>query len=173
MAEQRPAWEQLEGEPTEAYARFLVYRNLGPGRSLRAAQEAIGGEAATKGNKKQQVAGNWGRESVDYQWPARATAWDIENLVLHGQRTVINQQVALELYSQRLVEALANGSVIPETWNAAREAIEFLGRYIPEHAAQRLYLARADAGRDGAGASGADPAPDAAGLHRGDGEDHP
>lgn len=173
VAEQRKPWDQQEGEPAEAYARFLAYRNLGPGRSLRAAEDAARGEEAPKSTKKHQVSGQWKQDSATYQWVERSTAWDIENLVTHGQRTVVNYVAALNEYSQRLVEVLAGGNVVPESWSDMQGAIEFLGRFIPSGAPERLYLARpgADhaAGRDGdAGA-----APDPSDVHRGDGQDHP
>lgn len=43
----RKAWEQLPDEPDSAYARFLMYRNLGPARSIDAAFKTT----ATKRNK--------------------------------------------------------------------------------------------------------------------------
>jgi hypothetical protein len=50
---QRQPWEQQPGEPDAAYVRFLVYRNLGPGRTLRLASATLTGRSATNRNKPQ------------------------------------------------------------------------------------------------------------------------
>jgi hypothetical protein len=90
----RAPWEQLPDEPLPAYRRFLIYRNLGPGRSLDRAYEV-------KKGKKARVSGLWTRESTKYRWKDRATAWDIDNMAGQGASTVINFIKAMDVLSSK------------------------------------------------------------------------
>ncbi len=58
-------WEPRPAEPPLAYARFRLYLELGPSRSLAKAAEAGGLSLA----RLKQLSGRW-------QWPLRAVAWD-------------------------------------------------------------------------------------------------
>jgi hypothetical protein len=58
-------WEQREKEPAEAYARFRIYLDLGPRRSLADAARPCGVSLA----RLKQLSGKW-------NWPSRAVAWD-------------------------------------------------------------------------------------------------
>ncbi len=70
MAEQ---WDKQPEESPKAYRAFLIYRNLGPKRSIDAAyrlslkehQESI-----------KRAPRRWGEWSTQYQWVVRAQAWD-------------------------------------------------------------------------------------------------
>ena len=50
-------WNLRSDEPDTAYKRFMIYRNLGPGRTLTAAAQQ-----ATKGNKKTYLANGAGSQ---------------------------------------------------------------------------------------------------------------
>ncbi len=132
MAEtaERKAWEQLEGEPNEAYARFLVYRNLGRARSLDAAFRLDIGKA-TKGNKRQQAPGQWGGDSVQWNWVERATAWDIEMLTLHGEAVVLDFIAAMRNYASKTLHASLRERLTPRDWGELTNAINTLGKFIP------------------------------------------
>lgn len=84
------AWEQEPAEDADSYARFLVYRNCGPTRSLRKAYfrylQAYDGY--TGGTERLHVPGTWHKDCVEHQWVNRAAAWDVANLVSHGARLV-------------------------------------------------------------------------------------
>lgn len=83
-------WERQTSEPSRAYAAFLVFRNLGHGRSLseaykrwKAEEDATPqGEAPRlAGGDKPEVswpASNWRRWRERWKWDERATAWDDE-----------------------------------------------------------------------------------------------
>lgn len=77
---EREPWEQLPDEPDNAYERFLVYRDLGHGRSLSKAYQAACGLEQCK-----RVPGNWQRHSKRLQWPERAIKWDIDRLQREGE----------------------------------------------------------------------------------------
>ena len=82
----RPAWSQQLGETEEWFAAFVVYRDLGPTRSLAQAQRLKG--KPRKGRKraaeKRQVSGNVKRRSKRWKWGDRAAAWDA---MLDAKRT--------------------------------------------------------------------------------------
>ena len=67
-----PAWQRTAEETAKAYAAFCLYRDLGSGRSLRAAYAAAKG--CQKGVKR--VSGYWQRWARDHQWKSRAEAYD-------------------------------------------------------------------------------------------------
>jgi hypothetical protein len=98
-------WHRQLGEPVPAYRRFLVYLNLGFGRSLCGAyleyrirqRKAMKGkqrrENAQKGAKRQQkirpkipVPGQWCRDAARWNWRERATEKDIHTLLRQGER---------------------------------------------------------------------------------------
>jgi len=74
-------WDRRKGEPAPAYARFLIYRNLGPRRSLAQAQEVCG---VSLGRLKQ-LSGQW-------SWPARALAWDKLRFQQQRQQELVDYQ---------------------------------------------------------------------------------
>lgn len=81
-------WDQLPGEDNTAYARFLMYRNLGPTRSLRKAYQHYLRvyDGFTGGTKRLNIPGNWHANCADHFWVSRAAAWDIRNLSTYGNR---------------------------------------------------------------------------------------
>lgn len=64
MTDERAPWDRRPGETSKAYAAFREYRDLGPRRTLR----KLTGVNANN-------ARNW---SGQWDWGARATAWDDE-----------------------------------------------------------------------------------------------
>lgn len=81
-------WDKLSGECDEAYSRFLIYRNLGPKRSLKRAYLHFlrTDDEYTGGIKRLHVPGQWHRDCVDQFWVDRAAAWDVRNLSAYGSR---------------------------------------------------------------------------------------
>jgi len=74
----RPAWAQQRGETTESFAAFVVYRDLGPARSLAEVQRLKGKlqEGRERSTGKRQVSGCMKRRSKRWKWGDRAAAWD-------------------------------------------------------------------------------------------------
>lgn len=132
------AWDQHEHEPDAAYARFLAYRNLGPSRSLDKAYRA------SQGAEKRQAPGQWHKDSVAYQWVARATAWDIDNLKTHGERIVLNYVASLDSIADKLQAYLSNETTTIDNWRDAEAALAILGKIITGNAAAELYHTRRD-----------------------------
>lgn len=112
MNDERKPWEQLEDEPDRAYARFLVYLNMGPGRSVEKAIEAA------KGEKRRN--GQWERDGSTFNWKDRATAFDIAVLTPQmGSEVVINWTTAANEWSKNLLEAIQNGKMKPKSFEQA------------------------------------------------------
>jgi hypothetical protein len=135
MSEQESAlWNRRPDEPDAAYVRFLIYRNLGPVRSLEAAyrkfMEDLGEIDAAKSCESLPVSGQWFKDSRSFDWVRRARAWDIAVFSEVGREAVI----ALGHYTRALaikgLEALANSSG-PENWKAHLETLHALCTIIP------------------------------------------
>src|SRR5262249_5670477 len=80
---ERPAnkpWDQRPDEPDPAFVRFLIYRDLGPGRSLIQAYLAFLRllDGSTEGVERRSIPGQWYRDSRQWEWVRRARAWDVE-----------------------------------------------------------------------------------------------
>jgi hypothetical protein len=69
------AWDQQEGEPKLWYERFSIFRLIGPGRTTAKAYRKwrllVKGETA-----KQYAANHWYDMAKEWNWEARASAWD-------------------------------------------------------------------------------------------------
>ncbi len=61
-------WDRQPGEKLEWHRRFLTYLRLGPGRSIQAAWEALGGQGP--------VPRSWLDAARAYNWEERARAYD-------------------------------------------------------------------------------------------------
>lgn len=129
MADEQKTWEQLSDEPNEAYARFLIYRNLGASRSLDAAY-LIAGPTATKRNKTQRANGQWTKDSAAYKWRDRASNWDswqLVNVVPEATTTIfklINQSAKVAL------EQLVSGNIKPTNFTELKEMVVILAGFI-------------------------------------------
>ena len=61
-------WERQPGETEKAYEAFLVYKNLGPGRTIKAVSEKL--------RKSYDLFRRWKKR---YDWDSRVEAFDREN----------------------------------------------------------------------------------------------
>ena len=83
------SWELLPKESAEAFAAFVVYRDLGFGRSIRLAIESI------KDNSTYlQSYASWRKWAADYRWKERAADYDryIEQMKQNEHRKTIEAQ---------------------------------------------------------------------------------
>lgn len=71
MAKAPDSWDQLPNEPKEAFAAFVVYRDLGPTRGVVEAYRQSRGKPGAK-----QATGTWNGWAKRYRWAPRAAAWD-------------------------------------------------------------------------------------------------
>jgi hypothetical protein len=84
-------WDQLASETDEEYSRFLVYLNLGVGRSLDAAFEASrAGRGRRSGRGRQRDYQAWLLEAARHRWRERAVEWDISRVPAMLQQAAVN-----------------------------------------------------------------------------------
>ena len=83
-------WNRLTDEPANWYNRFLLYRNLGPDRTLIGAVNK-----ARKSQKKpvQDAPGAWKDASEKYQWKERAEAYDAHLQEEQEKRAAILREI--------------------------------------------------------------------------------
>lgn len=147
------AWDRRDGEPAEAYARFLTYRNLGPGRTL-----ALAAQLHTGGSKrKKTLAGHWCGESSKHDWIERATAWDIDRLTKQGDELCRYWIGILVSVARKAAERLADPRCKPTTFAQCINVIEKLSPFLTPDVLKSLQPAA--------------PPPPPAELELGDGED--
>lgn len=97
-------WERQPGEPARWYARFLLYRGMGAGRSLLACFHR---EEALKGTKKRSnhVPGSWSQACERWHWKARAEAYDADQQAQAEER----RRVLLEIEAEEEKRILTSG----------------------------------------------------------------
>jgi hypothetical protein len=151
-------WDRLPDEPAAQYSRFLVYLSLGPSRSLVAAYRAYSAGTTTpgttadatdateptasngaeEGSQRLHAPGSWSRASARWEWPRRARAHDVEQLLEHGRETVILLVHALRGVALKTLEALADENIRPTSWGELVTALNCLGSHVPPEAISRL-----------------------------------
>lgn len=94
-------WERQPGETAKAYNAFCVYRDLGPGRSLEKAAQALG-------LKSRKYFSNW---HARHNWVARAEAYDMYIEKLKRQE---HEQAILEMTRRHAELAVAFQEKIAE-----------------------------------------------------------
>lgn len=144
-------WAQLPGEPDEAYARFLLYRNIGPGRSQQAAYDTYlltfrnaGPPPAGKSAKKPQVPGHWNDDSAKYRWVDRATAWDIHQLQHQGPELARLWAGILIAAARKCAEKLAHPNCRPKDFMQALAVVDKLAPFLSPDAVKSLQPPAAD-----------------------------
>jgi len=124
-------WEQLPGEPDTAYVRFLIYRDLGPSRSIDSAYAAATAGSAPNGTKAHRRAnGQWKHDSAEYHWPERARAWDIAVLSELVPETASLIFTTINEAARVTLEKLREGKLKPRTWPQLLESVTILAGFI-------------------------------------------
>jgi hypothetical protein len=117
-------WDPRDGEPPEAYARFLSYRNLGPGRSLALA------ESVHSGKRRQKASGNWFDDSAQYDWVSRAVAWDVHTLSAYGEELARLWVGILVAAARKCAQKLADPACVPKDFAQALAVVDRLAPYL-------------------------------------------
>lgn len=138
-------WDQLPDEPDRAYAWFLVYLNLGPGRSIEKAYQS----AIASNRVKSRASGQWSYYSSVYTWEARANAFDIETISEHGRDVVVNWVRTLSKLSELAFEKVSGGQIEIRNLTQLLEVINVLGNFVtPETIEAAREFTRGDFGRE-------------------------
>lgn len=120
-------WDQQPGEPPEAYARFLVYRNMGPVRSLDAAYQAAN---VGKGRKSSERSGTWQDNSSAYNWRERAARWDVAQLSAVVPETAGVIFEAIKEFARQTLAEVQSGKHRPKDWGEVKEALVVLSTLV-------------------------------------------
>jgi len=128
MTVDRRPWDRQPDEPLEAYARFLSYRNLGPGRSLPRAQRCHAG--GRQGKNWQRACGAWNNESAKFDWPSRAAAWDVAQLSTHGEALATAWISILVNAVTKAAQTLCDPKCAPRTFRDVLAVIGAVGQYL-------------------------------------------
>jgi hypothetical protein len=100
-------WDQQEGEPDDAFARFLVYLNIGPGRRLEDAFEASRSSRGKRGGRGRQRAYlAWILEAQRRHWRERAHAWDVHQLPQMYEAMLVNLVALKAAMTSKALEAI-------------------------------------------------------------------
>lgn len=106
-----PEIPRLDGESEPAWAAFLAWAALGPGRTYPAAAEALG--------RPQTYTRQIKRWSKDHRWKSRITAWDQAEIEAGRAKRAAAREAALRILADgaaeaaQIVRALAVGEHSP------------------------------------------------------------
>ncbi len=133
MSNARHAWDQLSTETNDAYCHFLVYRNLGPTRSLnKAYYQYLKDYDGFTGvmNRGIRAPGNWQDESRDNFWVERSAAWDIRNLACYGAKVAIMHAECVAHLARKNLSELKKMRPGDEGWMDLMQSIKVVAAFL-------------------------------------------
>lgn len=151
MSDGRQPWDRAGEEPATWFARFLLYRSLGPQREVNEAYRLWTGEVPEGSAGCRKASGAWQRASRAFRWRERATAWDLHNLATAGREALAAFNETVARAARKLLGAV-DGLAGPTDWKEFREALDAVGKYITPELLRRFQL-----GSDPGAAAGAAP----------------
>lgn len=113
-------WDVMKGETAKAYHAFVMYRSLGPTRTLRAAREKFEEEF---GSVNVNSVENW---SSNFNWPERALEWDSYEVEASVKAAIDNKKKVLAAVAreeERRIRRTAN--FIERAFDRASEMLEY------------------------------------------------
>lgn len=132
------AWDKRENESSEAYTRFLIFRNLGPTRNIKKSYQVASGQDNPKKSEMQ----TWYDLSSQWDWRERASQWDIAQLTSVVPETTGMIYQAVRQYALVVLEQLESGKYKPKSWSALQHALVTLTQLVsPEVIASAAYRA--------------------------------
>ncbi len=125
-------WDKLTAESDEAYARFLMYRNLGPTRSVRRCyyrylQEFDNFQGPPNGVRPPY---SWQMESQRQFWRERSVAWDVRNLSAYGQKIVALHSEAIAEIARKNLRAARRLKVGMKGWAELQTSLRTVAEYL-------------------------------------------
>lgn len=124
-------WEKLPGESAVAYRAFAVFRDLGPGRTLREVAAVLYGEGYRLGTRR--VPGRLKQWSADNDWVERAQALDARDDAIRLEAVEMHKLREADDTAER-VRALREQNLANEERAAKVEAkyLDYAERLIDE-----------------------------------------
>lgn len=120
-------WDQLKDESDNHYFLFLIYRNLGPGRTLTKAHRFHQKEIAGRDTAPASPGGVMKEACRTHRWPERAIAWDVWNLQLYGAHTAVCYVMALRNIARRAFAMSKTAKPGTQEWRDLVTAMKELG----------------------------------------------
>jgi hypothetical protein len=112
------AFAPLAGESPRAFAAFVAYRDLGPGRSAAEAYRQRAGRAGAK-----QASGRWNAWAAQFSWQARAAAHDAHLERMRQQAWEAEAAKEAAKWERRRQEALERGWEASQALRSKAEAM--------------------------------------------------
>jgi hypothetical protein len=126
VMEQQHQWDRQPEESAVLYTQFLVYRDLGPARSLdRAYRSYLRRFDLGEVRKGARAPGSWQEASVRFSWTERSELWDVWRIETYGKRIAPLFTAALERVTRRLFEAAGQMKPGQKGW---RDVLDTLDR---------------------------------------------
>jgi hypothetical protein len=125
-------WDQLPAESDAAFARFAIYRGLGPGRSLMAAYRVyldMSPDTAPKSTKRQ-APGSWHQECAQHEWVRRAQAWDVHTISSSGPELVACWVELLRIAVRKALSKLTDDRCKPTTFAQCLAVVGAIAPYL-------------------------------------------
>ena len=142
---QRQVWDQQPNEPRAAYVRFVVFRSLGPCRSvalaaevaasnLNAAIQTQSGPKRRKNPKKSETISirQWYDDSSEWNWSERACAWDLHVFAESCEQVQAAMTDLMRQIACKALESIVKGSA-PANWPQILQTFEVLACHAPTH----------------------------------------
>jgi hypothetical protein len=154
MSIQRPhPWDKQPAESEQLYIRFLMYRNLGPTRTLRKAwfkwlaeQDLL--PESKEDQKKLQVSSTWAQPCALHKWAARAAAWDISNMTAYGSRTAVCYAMTMSDVSVKVSQAVKVHKPGDHEWTHILNTLRVLAEYLSPEVVNGIREGNAQLSRD-------------------------
>jgi hypothetical protein len=119
----------MPGESDDEYRKFLIFRGLGPDRSMLKAYKKYAPERSAYS-----VSGDWSRAAKRNHWQERARAFDKDCLDRAGKASVYELTLLLKDCIRVMGKAIRSGNVKPESWSQLLEGITLVSQIIPPSA---------------------------------------
>ena len=125
-------WSRLPGESEDAYAHFLIYRNLGYSRSLKRAyfRYLQMYDEYTGDIKRLVIPATWRRQCMDHFWTQRATSWDIQNLHTYGSRLAVLYTQAVTKMAEKCVRVSRSKNPGDKEWPDLLDTVQTVREYL-------------------------------------------
>lgn len=130
-AEELQPWQKQEGESNTEYAKYLVYQNMGPGRTVLRAYRAYKQDPNIT-----TYSGAFRRLSTVRRWIDRASAYDVYAMSDRGTGIVVNWVEALVLLSERTLSAIIDQDLRPKNLEEALRIIDVLSQFVTPETVQ-------------------------------------
>jgi hypothetical protein len=145
MNESTHPWDQLPDEFDSAYARFLAYLHLGPGRSIVKAQRAAAGPKPPQ-ETPVWASGGWKDDCARHAWVKRSNAYDLHLFRTLGVQAALAYAAAIKALAVRVLNLMAKAD--PDELKKLLKSYNVLSQLIPPETLPAL-LGEGAAGRGG------------------------